>query len=240
MAVVDCRQHDGSRIGLRDLAPHPALNLSVFNRTPRRARIRRPGTHHPDTRFGANRKVIMRKKIVAGAAALAIIGGGAFAATTAAAAGSGRGACVKANTAVVTFPRLDASGHCPAGSWGPVALGVGAQGPKGDKGDPGSSAIQVFHQKATVNADFQAGSVAQRTVVISGVPAFTVGHPELTGSNADAVAFPVGTPAVLANIAVAPVAPASGETTRKFVITPTGFTGSRSFELDVWVLVVVP
>jgi hypothetical protein len=36
------------------------------------------------------------------------------------------------------------------------------------------------------------------------------------------------------------VAPAAGSTSRSFTLTPSGFTGSQSFTLDIWVLTVTP
>jgi len=130
------------------------------------------------------------------------------------------------------------SNACPSGyTLETKASLTGPAGPKGDKGDPGSAAsagTKIVHKTVQVDADFQAGSAAERTITFTGLPAFVSGgSQELSGSNNGGI--PDGYGAAIA--VVQTPAPTNGQTTRKFLITPTGFNGSESFTLDVWLLV---
>lgn len=95
-----------------------------------------------------------------------------------------------------------------------------------------AAAVKIVHKQVTVNADYQAGTLAERTVTFTGLPAYkSSGSAEISGSNVD------GLPdAVMGSVTVAPTTPTNGQTTRSFVVTPAGFNGSESYTLDLWIL----
>jgi hypothetical protein len=188
--------------------------------------------------------------------ALAVLGGIGFAANTGASAstdfGSGKvkGALVAIDSAAPRGIYIDANGipHClPSGPnaaagksgdyanmWFSVANPSCAFGAGTTSSVPtGDSGTKIVHKTVTVNADFQAGTVDERTITFTGLPAYVSGgSKELSGSNNGGIPDGYG-----ASIGVAPVAPTNGQTVRKFVVTPAGFNGTESYTLDVWVLV---
>jgi hypothetical protein len=100
----------------------------------------------------------------------------------------------------------------------------------------GQDGTRVVHKSVKVDVDYQAGTEAQRTVTFTGLPAYAAsGVGEIYGTNV------AGIPASLTshgvNVAVAEQSLTNGQTTRSFVVTPSGFTGSEAFTLDIWVLV---
>lgn len=112
----------------------------------------------------------------------------------------------------------------PACDFGASAKPAKVTAPSGD-----ASAVKIVHKTIVLNAN----SPATQTLTISGLPAYKPTLLSTYGSNADA--NPSGT-----TVAVAPLAPASGSTERSFTVAASGFTGSQSLTLDVWVLVVAP
>lgn len=105
------------------------------------------------------------------------------------------------------------------------------------------------HAKVTLNADFQDGSLSERTVTISGLPAYRASSLEQVGSNITGVgnllaygltttitnASPGGDELpVIVVVQIRPVTPTVGSTSRRFEVTTTGFTGTKSFVLDLW------
>ena len=99
---------------------------------------------------------------------------------------------------------------------------------------PVDSAVKIVHKTVTVNADYQAGTAAERTITFTGLPAYvSSGSAEVHGDNTGGVPD-----ALAANISVSPSpSPTNGQTTRSFLVTASGFNGSESYVLDVWVLV---
>lgn len=142
------------------------------------------------------------------------------------------GACPR-GTAPVTANRGPAGARGPAGPAGPV----GAQGPKGD------SALIIRHGYApgaitpgvTVNADYCASTVAERTLTIKDMPGYSQsGALEIGSSNSADVPDAYG-----AWIVVTPQTPANGQTTRRAVVTCGGFDHSESYLFDWWKLAAI-
>lgn len=98
----------------------------------------------------------------------------------------------------------------------------------------GTSPVSVLHRTVTVDADYQAGTEAQRTITVTGLPAYSSsGSKEITGDNS------AGVPdALAAGITVTEKPPTNGQTTRSFVVAASGFNGTEKYALDVWVLAV--
>lgn len=169
-----------------------------------------------------------------------------------------RGLCIKNGTGE---PRslwlVAATGLCPDPYWGPatleqafgekVAAELAALRPSAPSG------IVPVHKTVKLDADFQDGSVADRTVVISGLPAYKGSSLEAAGSNITSAANPLILGAtttvtnvspggdelpVLTTVKITPVVPSVGSTSRKFVVETFGFTGTRTFGLDLWVVPV--
>ena len=161
-----------------------------------------------------------RSKIVALLGSLVLLlGVGGYAAAQA--AGPSSGLCATNGTRVVRY-----FATCPAGSF-PISL------PSGTTVVSAPAAVSIVHKQITVDADYQGGTEAQRTVTIAGLPAFvSSGSAELWGSNNGGI--PDG---YSASVGVTRVTPTNGQTTRKFVLSPAGFNGAESYVLDVWVLV---
>ena len=158
------------------------------------------------------------------AAVIAVLAGFAGLQVTGAAhAAGGSGLCAKSGSREVVY-----FGSCPKGYFPisfPAGTTVTAVAP---------SPVSVVHKTVVVDATFEAGSVTDRTVTVTGLPAYRGTAYEISGSNsADA-------PAGL-NIAVTPAPPGLGSTTRKFLLTPSGFAGTtKSFTIDVWVFAIQP
>ena len=179
---------------------------------------------------------LMVRKILAALAGVALLCGAGFgAASLASAATSSSGLCAANGTRVVTyFP-----GACPAKSFpisGPVTVVAPAP----------ASPVKIVHKLVTINADFPqltdvpAPTLAQKTVTVDGLPAFT-GTLETWASNSgDNVAAGTTVSVIAPGQPGGNVATALGSTSRKFVVNTTGFTGGKSFSLDIWVLVVTP
>ena len=111
---------------------------------------------------------------------------------------------------------------------------------------PAVSPVKIVHKQVTINADFEASSVADRTVTITGLPAFrsTSSPFEVYGSTAADVNIPATATVPAADITVTPVGGPTGTSTvgateRKFVVTPHNFVGTRTYTLDIWVLTLV-
>jgi hypothetical protein len=134
-----------------------------------------------------------------------------------------------AGLTTIQGPKGDPGPAGPAGPVGPKGA-TGATGVKGDKGDPGNNNVTIKHAKVTLTA---ANNGRAMSVVVSGMPAYDATNPETYGSNS---ASKPG--ATVVSPTEAP--PAAGSTTRTFTFTPSGFTGSQSFTLDIWVLTVTP
>jgi len=134
-----------------------------------------------------------------------------------------------AGLTTIQGPKGDPGPAGPAGPAGPKGA-TGATGATGAKGDPGNNNVAIKHAKVTLTA---ANNGKAQTVVVSGMPAYEATNPETYGSNS------ASRPGVTV---VSPVetAPAAGSTSRTFTFTPSGFTGSQSFTLDIWVLTVTP
>ena len=108
------------------------------------------------------------------------------------------------------------------------------------------SPVKIVHKLVTINADFPqltdvpAPTLAQKTVTVDGLPAFT-GTLETWASNSgDNVAAGTTVSVIAPGQPGGNVATALGSTSRKFVVNTAGFTGGKSFSLDIWVLVVTP
>lgn len=128
-----------------------------------------------------------------------------------------------AGLTTIQGPKGDPGPKGPKGDTGPT-------GAKGDKGDPGNNNVAIKHAKVTLTA---ANNGKAQTVVVTGMPAYDATNPETYGSNS--ASKPTGTV-----VSPVPVAPAAGSTSRSFTLTPSGFTGTQSFTLDIWVLTVTP
>ena len=186
-----------------------------------------------------------------GAAALVVVAGGVGAAAPASAtAHQGKNICRE-----IADDKLHARSTCQPGEVPFTGFTfTGTQGPKGDKGDTGpqgpagpagkdgDNALIIRHAEVTVNADYCAGTPAERTLTLSGLPGFTQsGALEIWSSNAGDV--PDG---YKATITVTPQATSPGQTTRRFLVdcgavapATVGFDHAEKYVLDVWKLATV-
>lgn len=163
-------------------------------------------------------------------AVLAVVGGATYAV---AAYGPNRGTCVKNQTGEYRDLWLTTDGKCPTGWWGPktFAGAPGPQGPKGDKGEPGvagDNAVVIKTATVTLTAAAQTA-----TVPVAGLPAFVKGSPEVSGSVQGAAPGDV-------SVKFEPIAPAAGDTERRFTAEVVGpnLTGNETATATVWVLAV--
>lgn len=194
----------------------------------------------------------MRKRVIAATSAVMLLCG----AGVAAAAGitsNGEQLCVK-NGSKITYHAKKCTGKYsaltvagtqgepgPAGVAGPKGdQGIqGPQGPAGPKGDigPAGPAGEGLVRKClnvTVNADFQALTEAERTVTITGLPAYqSSGSEDLWLSSAAGV--PDG---FAAAIDVDRQPRTNGQTVARFTVDAGGFTGDEAYNLRIcdWAL----
>lgn len=145
--------------------------------------------------------------------------------------------CAKNNTRELTI--FDKT--CPSGThfWAQVpaqdvaglaGVGVpGPAGPAGPKGDAGDSSVVVKRASLVVNAS----TGFPKTITIAGLPAKSASVPEIVGNNTTDLPATFG-----AALTATPVAAANGATERQFTVTGSGFDGTESFTLNVWVLAV--
>ena len=160
---------------------------------------------------------------------LSLLGIG-FGAASLASASSSSGLCATNGTRVVRY-----FASCPVGSF-PIAFPAGTTYTV--VAPPAPSPVKIVHKTVVVDATFQTGSVADRTVTLTGLPGYLSTNTEVKGDNT--VDLPAGE-----NITITPAAGTTGTstvgaTTRQFIITPTGFVGTKTFTLDLWVLAVAP
>jgi hypothetical protein len=165
---------------------------------------------------------------------------------TVSAAGAARGLCIQNNTGLPFYlPLVD--GRCPgpsgsnpgywlssppfgivaaAGQQGPAGPQgpTGPRGPRGAQGPAGDSSVVAAHDSLRLSPS----SPASQTLVVTGLPAWTVGRIELAGNNAEA--RPTGS-----TVTVSPLTPASGSTSRAFTVAQSGL-GSHAFTLTVTVV----
>jgi hypothetical protein len=132
-----------------------------------------------------------------------------------------RGLCIKQGTGEPRSLWLVAATHkCPDPYWGPASLkdAFGIEIPK---------SVGVIKQTA-VKLD---ATHATATVVVSGLPAYVKGGPEVSGS-VQGVA-PAGV-----TVKFTAVAPTPGQTTRSFTASVVGpnLTGDQTATASVWVL----
>ncbi len=122
---------------------------------------------------------------------------------------------------------------CPTGYYSAnLAGGTYAVAP------PAASPVKIVHKTVIVDATFQTGSTVDRTITLTGLPGYTSGGYEVRGDNT--VDLPAGLAVDIHPAAGTTGTTTVGATTRQFVLTPTGFVGTKSFVLDLWVLAVAP
>jgi hypothetical protein len=106
---------------------------------------------------------------------------------------------------------------------------------KGTVLDDSTSTSRTVTKTVTVNADFQAGSETERTITLTGLPAYSASAAESYSSNVGSLADSVGSIGITVPTATTGqvTSVAAGQTTRKFLIAASGFTGSESFSLTL-------
>lgn len=142
------------------------------------------------------------------------------------------------------------SGSCPTG-YTPVTT-ESLKGPKGDKGDQGVPGDSRFALKKAPTLTINANSPAHKLVTLdTGIPySASTAALEVSGNNANdgTLLIPGSNPVDYTSVTVTEVStntttcngantqatPNTGATVHKYCVSQTGFTGSLSFDLNIW------